>query len=43
MDFLATNQLYIVMIITLTIWFGFLAYLFKLDAKITKLEEQLKK
>lgn len=31
------------MIVVLTIWFGFLGYLFMLDSKIKKLEEMLKK
>ncbi|MFA6541134.1 MAG: CcmD family protein [Bacteroidota bacterium] len=43
MEFLQDNQLYIVMFIILTIWFGFLAYLFTLDSKIKKLEDLLKK
>ncbi|MDD8016787.1 MAG: CcmD family protein [Bacteroidota bacterium] len=43
MEFLQNNELYIVMIVILTIWFGLLGYLFKLDSKIKQLEEQLKK
>ena len=39
MDFLAQNQLYIVMSIVLIIWFGFVAYLFRLDKRISKLEQ----
>ncbi len=43
MEFLENNQLYIVMIVILSIWFGFIGYMFKLDAKIKKLEEMVKK
>ncbi|MEW5799624.1 MAG: CcmD family protein [Bacteroidota bacterium] len=42
-QFLHDNQLYIVLILVLTIWFGFLFYMFRLDAKIKKLEESLRK
>ncbi|HTY11667.1 MAG TPA: CcmD family protein [Bacteroidota bacterium] len=43
MEFLAQNQLYIVMSIVLIIWFGFVFYLFRLDGKISKLEKSLRK
>lgn len=43
MDFLAQHQLYIVLSIVLIIWFGLAAYLLRLDKKITKLEQSLKK
>lgn len=43
MEFLEQNQLYIVLIVILSIWFGFLGYMFKLESKIKKLEEQVKK
>lgn len=43
MDFLAQHQLYIVLSIVLIIWFGLVAYLMRLDKKITKLEESLRK
>ncbi len=43
MEFFEQNQLYVVLIVVLAIWFGFLGYLFKLDLKIKKLEEQIKK
>ena len=43
MDFLAQNQLYIVMIIVLAIWFGIYLYLFRLDGRLKKLEHQAKK
>jgi len=42
-DFLAQNQLYIVMIIVLAIWFGIYFYLFRLDGRMKKLEQQAKK
>jgi CcmD family protein len=35
--------MYVVLVVVLAIWFGFLGYMFKLDAKIKSLEEQLKK
>ena len=43
MDFLAQNQLYIVMIIVLAIWFGIYTYLFRLDSRLKKLENQIRK
>ena len=43
MDFLAQNQLYIVMIIVLAIWLGFYTYLFRLDSRLKKLENQIRK
>jgi len=42
-EFLSQNQLYIVLVVTLLIWGGIVWYLFRLDKKITKLEEQFKK
>jgi CcmD family protein len=39
-EFFAQHQLYIVMIIVLAIWFGIYAYLFRLDARIKKLENR---
>jgi len=42
-QFLHVNQLYVVLIVVLTIWFGFLAYMFRLDSKLTQLEKNLKK
>jgi CcmD family protein len=42
-DFLAQNQLYIVMIIVLAIWLGIYSYLFRLDARVKKLENQIRK
>ena len=43
MDFLAQNQLYIVMIIVLAIWLGIYTYLFRLDSRVKKLENQGRK
>ena len=40
MDFLAQNQLYVVMIIVLAIWLGIYVYLFRLDGRLKKLEHQ---
>jgi CcmD family protein len=37
-EFLAQNQLYIVMLIVVAIWLGLYAYLFRLDRRIKKLE-----
>jgi CcmD family protein len=37
-EFLAQNQLYIVMVIVLAIWLGLFAYLFRLDSRLKKLE-----
>lgn len=42
-EFLHTNQLYVVLIVIVTIWFGFVFYMFRLDSKITKIEKSLKK
>ena len=42
MDFLAQNQLYIVMIIVLAIWLGIYTYLFRLDSRVKKLENQIR-
>ena len=43
MEFLAQNQLYIVMIIVLAIWFGLYIYLFRLDRRLKRLEERAAK
>jgi CcmD family protein len=42
-EFLNQNQLYIVLCITLLIWFGIVWYLIRLDKKIGQLEKQLNK
>jgi CcmD family protein len=43
MDFLAQNQLYIVMIIVLAIWLGIYTYLFRLDRRVKNLEQRFRK
>jgi hypothetical protein len=43
MEFFESNQIYVVLVVVLSIWFGFIGYMFKMDLKIKKLEEQLKK
>ncbi len=43
MEFFENNQMYVVLVVVLAIWFGFLGYMFTLDLKIKKLEEQIKK
>ena len=43
MEYLEQHQLFIVLIVVLTNWFGLLWYLFKLDSKIKKIEQSLKK
>lgn len=42
-DFLAGHQLFIVLTIVLLVWFGIVAYLIRLDRKVRKLEESMKK
>ncbi len=42
-EFLAQNALYVVLVIVLVCWFGILTYLFKLDKKISDIEEKLTK
>jgi len=39
LDFLAQHQLYIVLIIAVGIWLGLYFYLFRLDARLKKLEQ----
>lgn len=41
-DFLHKNSMYIVLGIALIIWIGIVFYLFYIDRKITKLENELK-
>jgi CcmD family protein len=43
MEFLAQNQMYIVLGIVLLIWAGIVGYLFRLDVRLKQLEETLKK
>jgi CcmD family protein len=42
-EFLNQNQVYIVLCVTLLIWSGIVWYLIRLDRKIGKLENQMKK
>ncbi|MEX0602003.1 MAG: CcmD family protein [Bacteroidota bacterium] len=42
-EFLSTNQLFIVLFVVLLVWGGIVAYLFRLDKKIRKLEHHMKK
>jgi CcmD family protein len=42
-EFLSQNQLYVVLTVTLLVWLGIVVYLVRLDKKIGKLEQQLKK
>ncbi len=39
MEFFEQHQIAVVLVVVLTIWFGFIGYMFRLDRKITKLEE----
>jgi CcmD family protein len=41
-DFLSQNPLYIVMLIVLICWLGIFLYLFRLDRKVSRLEQRLK-
>ncbi|MFZ4619716.1 MAG: CcmD family protein [Bacteroidota bacterium] len=43
MEFFESNQIFVVLVVVLAIWFGFIGYMVKLDLKIKKLEEQIKK
>jgi CcmD family protein len=40
-DFLAVNQLYIVMAIVLINWLGLVLYLFRLDGRLSNLERSI--
>lgn len=42
-DLLNAQPLYVVLTIVLICWIGIVAYLFKLDRKISKIEQQHKK
>jgi CcmD family protein len=39
-DFLETNSMYVVLLITLIIWIGIFSYMWSLDKKIKKLEDE---
>ncbi len=42
-EFLSQNSLYIVMLVTLVVWFGIYGYLFRIERRIRDLEKQVKK
>ena len=42
-EFLGQNALYVVLIIVLLIWFGFLFYLLRLDRRVKHLEDTIQK
>jgi len=42
-DFMAANSLYIVLVIVLVVWAGILGYLYRIEGRIKKLEEQLER
>ncbi|MBK8550550.1 MAG: CcmD family protein [Ignavibacteria bacterium] len=39
-DFLETNSMYVVMLIVLIIWIGIFGYMWRLDNKVKKLEQE---
>ena len=39
-DFFSQNSLYVVLLVTLAVWLGIYAYLFRLERKIRSLEDQ---
>ncbi len=41
--FMQQNQMYVVLTVVLLIWAGILAYLWRIDRKVTKIENQMKK
>jgi CcmD family protein len=43
LEFMGQHQMYIVLAVVLLIWAGIVWYLVRLDAKVTKLEKQLRK
>ena len=42
-DFLTENALYIVLLIVLICWIGIFSYLIRLDRRLTKIEQTLKR
>ncbi|MBU2445214.1 MAG: CcmD family protein [Bacteroidetes bacterium] len=38
-NFLSDNSLYIVLVIVLIVWIGIFSFIYKLDKKVTKLEQ----
>jgi len=43
MTFLQQNQMYVVLTVVLLIWAGILVYLWRIDRKVGKIENQMKK
>lgn len=43
MEFLQQNQMYVVLTVVLLIWAGIVAYLWRIDRKVEKIENQMKK
>lgn len=43
MEFLQQNQMYVVLTVVLLIWAGILGYLWRIDRKVGKIENQMKK
>jgi len=43
LEFMSANQMYIVLGIVMLVWFGIVFYLVRLDRKVKRLEDQLKK
>ncbi len=39
-EFFTQNALYIVLFVVLVIWFGIFAYLFRIERKVRKLEQE---
>lgn len=42
-EFLQQNQMYVVLTVVLMIWAGILGYLWRIDRKVEKIENQMKK
>ena len=43
MEFLQQNQMYVVLTVVLLIWAGIVAYLWRIDRKVEKIENQMRK
>lgn len=43
MEFLQQNQMYVVLTVVLLIWVGIVVYLWRIDRKVEKIENQMKK
>jgi len=43
LEFLQQNQMYVVLTVVLIIWAGILVYLWRIDRKVEKIENQTKK